>query len=301
MASGDAWRDRIVVGIDGSEASRQAAGWAAKEATLRGLGLTLAYAILPPVGATAFGPGIPVSLDALDEIRQAAAAELAALARQLAAADVQCEIEVGSPSGVLLAASESAAMLVMGSRGLGGFRGLLLGSVSTQVTGHADCPVVVIRADAPAEGTTIVIGIDGSQAAQDATGFAFDMASRHGWALRALHAWDVPSYDLLVVPNTPIPVPLSDVADDEIRLAAEVLAGFQAEYPDVRVEQRLIRGPAAKALLDAAADAAMIVVGTRGHGQVIGALLGSVSNAVLHRASVPVAVVPHLPTPDDAA
>lgn len=301
MSPGDAWMDRIVVGVDGSEASRRAAQWAAREASLRGLGLTLASAILPPVSATAFGPGIPVSLDALEEIRQGAAADLASLARELPTPDVHCEIQVGSPSGVLLAASETAAMLVVGSRGLGGFRGLLLGSVSTQVTGHADCPVVVIQADAPVEGDAIVVGVDGSLASQGAVAFAFDMAGRHGWTLRALHAWDVPSYDLLVVPNTPIPVPLSDVADDEIRLAAEVLAGFQAEYPEVQVEQRLIRGPAPKALLDAAADAAMIVVGTRGHGQVIGALLGSVSNAVLHRASVPVAVVPYLPAPDAAA
>jgi len=301
MASADAWRERIVVGVDGSPASRQAVQWGAREASLRGLGLTLASAILPPISATGFGPGIPVSLDALDQIRQGARVELDNLARELPLADVRCEIEVGSPSGVLLAASESAAMLVLGSRGMGGFRGLLLGSVSTQVTGHADCPVVVIRADAPAEGRTVVVGIDGSPAAQDAVAFAFDMASRHGWTLIAMHAWDVPSYDLLVVPNTPVPVPMSDVADDEIRLAAEVLAGFQAEFPDVQVEQRLIRGPAATSLLNAATDAAIIVVGTRGHGQVMGALLGSVSNAVLHRAHVPVAVVPHLPTPDDAA
>jgi nucleotide-binding universal stress UspA family protein len=192
-------------------------------------------------------------------------------------------------------------MLVMGSRGLGGFRGLLLGSVSTQVAAHSDCPVVVIREDVTGNGPRVVVGIDGSPESEAAVGFAFDMASRHGWSVLALHAWDIPSYDLIVLPNTPIPVPLSEVADDEVRLAAETLAGFQADYPDVTVEQRLVRAAPVQALLDASGEAAMVVVGTRGHGQIVGALLGSVSNGVLHRSQIPVAVVPHVPAGGSAA
>lgn len=301
MAPTNPWDARIVVGVDGSDAAKRAAIWAAHEAQARKVGLALVYAILPPVNASSFGPGIPVSLDVLDEIREAAQKELDQLASTLPTTDIHTCVEVGSPSGVLLSASESAEMVVMGSRGLGGFRGLLVGSVSTQVAAHADCPVVVVRDDIAGHGPKVVVGIDGSASAEDAVGFAFDMASRHGWTLLALHAWDVPSYDLLVVPNAPIPVPLTDVADDEVRLASEVLAGFQADYPDVPVEQRLVRSSAASAILEAAGEAAMIVVGTRGHGQVMGALLGSVSNAVLHKAKIPVAVVPHVPVEDGAA
>ncbi len=138
----------------------------------------------------------------------------------------------------------------------------------------------------------MVIGIDGSPAAEAALAFGFDEASRHGWSVVAVHAWDVPAYDLLIVPNGPVPVPLADVADDEVRLTAELLAGFRDDYPDVDVEERLVRSPAVQALVAASTTAAMIVVGTHGHGPTMGALLGSVSNGLLHKATVPVVVVP---------
>jgi len=301
MASQSPWLDRIVVGIDGSEAAAKAAHWAANEATLRKIGLTLTGAILPPVASAGFGPGLPVSLDALEQIRQGVQQQLTEVAQSLRAPDVQTHIEIGSPSGVLLEASETALMIVIGSRGLGGFRGLLLGSVSTQVAAHADCPVIVVRDEISNPQPKVVLGIDGSAPAQDAADFAFATASLHGWSIQVIHAWDVPSYDLLVVPNAPVPVPMSDTIDDQTRLAFELLAGLRADYPDVQVEIEVMREGAAKALLKAGADASLIVVGTRGHGQVMSALLGSVSNAVLHKARVPVAIVPHLPEPEDAA
>ena len=301
MASASAWLDRIVVGIDGSEASTRAAELAAREASLRKAGLTLVSAILPPIAPAGFGPGLPVSLDALEEIRQATDRQLTALASTLDAPDIRSHVQIGSPSGVLLEASETAQMIVIGSRGLGGFRGLLLGSVSAQVAAHADCPVLVSRDGGSHASPRVVVGIDGSEAAEDATAFAFETASLHGWSITAIHAWDVPSYDLLVVPNAPIPVPLTETIDDETRLAAELLAGHRADHPDVQVDIQVVRQSPARALLAAGKDASMIVVGTRGHGQVMSALLGSVSNAVLHKATVPVVVVPHLPGPGEAA
>lgn len=297
----DLWLERIVVGMDGSEPARRAALWAAREAQSRGRGVTLVHSVLPPSAGSAFGPGFPIGLDVMDDVKAAVETELQELAATLPAADVLTHVEIGTPSGVLLAASETAEMLVLGSRGHGGFRGLLLGSVGAQVTAHAECPVVVIRDTPDAEASSIVVGIDGSQASEAAIAFTFDMASRHGWSVIAVHAWDVPAYDLLVVPDGPIPIPLADVADDEIRLAAEVLSGFQNDYPDVRVEQRLVRSAPVDALLEAAEGAAMIAVGTRGHGQVVGALLGSVSHGVLHKSHIPVVVVPAVPTAGDAA
>jgi nucleotide-binding universal stress UspA family protein len=89
-----------------------------------------------------------------------------------------------------------------------------------------------------------------------------------------------------------MPLPVADVAEDEVRLSAQVLAGHRERYPDVSVHEHLVRGPAPKALLEHAADAAMITVGTRGRGAFLSAVLGSVSNAVLHKADVPVMVVP---------
>lgn len=299
------YRGRVVVGYDGSDTSLVAVRWAAREALLRGRGLTLVHALLPPVSSGGFGVGMPPSLDLIDQLEAAAHSEVDAMATALRGEtpglDVASVVSIGAPSSVLLEAAETADLVVIGSRGHGGFAGLLLGSVGSQVAAHASCPVAVIRDAADEDADVIVVGIDGSPAAEAALQFAFDTASRHGWSVHAVHAWDVPAYDLLVVPNGPIPVPLSDVADDEVRLTAEALAGFRDDYPDVDVVENLVRAPAVMALTEASARAAMVVVGTHGHGPVVGALLGSVSHGLLHKATVPVVVVPPEPESQEAA
>ncbi len=282
---------RVVVGFDGSPTSRQATDWAAAEARARGRGLGLVHALLPPVTTGGLGVGLPPSLDVIDTLERTASEELDRTAASLSGLDVTTTVAIGSPSAVLLAASETADLVVVGSRGRGGFTGLLLGSVGAQVAAHASCPVVVFRAAPAQTANRVVVGVDGSVAGAAALEFAFDAASRRGSSILAVHAWDVPSYDLIVMPDGPVPLPLADVADDEVRLAAEALAGFREAYPDVEVEERLTRSPAVRALVDASADAALLVVGTRGRSPALGALLGSVSNGVLHRARVPVAVV----------
>lgn len=299
------YRGRIVVGYDGSDAARDALAWAAAAATVRGRGLVLVQALLPPFSTGGLGVGLPPSLDLIEQLEVAARDELEKAADEVRSApgapEVTTTVPIGSPSSVLLAASESADLVVIGSRGHGGFAGLLLGSVGAQVAAHAECPVVVIRQMPAADANTVVVGIDGSPAAESALRFAFDEASRRGWSVTALHAWDVPAYDLLIIPNGPVPVPLHDVADEEVRLTAEALAGFRDEYPDVDVVETLVRAPAVMALLEASASAAMVVVGTHGHGPTMGALLGSVSNGLLHKATVPVVVVPPEPESEDAA
>lgn len=297
----DDFTGRVVIGMDGSDGALRAAQWGATEATLRGRGLTLAHAILPTTASGVFGMGVPPRLDLIDDMRTSAITELTRLAGELNCTDVLVHVEVGTPSGLLLHASNSAELIVLGSRGRGGFANLLLGSVGTQVASHAHCPVIVMRDQARTGSHEVVVGIDGSPHSIAALEFAFNEASRHGWSLIAVHAWDVPAFDLIVTPDGPIPFPLENVADAEIRLAAEVLAGFKVEYPDVTVTENLVRSPAVQALLDASTDAALIVVGTRGRNVALGALLGSVSNGILHKARVPVAVIP-LPEPErDAA
>lgn len=291
-----AWRDRIVVGVDGSEVSRAAAQWAAEEARLRHRGLTVTHAVMPTMVGSAFGIGMPPTLDMLDSLVQAAEKELHSLAASLPCDDIAVSVQLGTPSELLLEASESATMVVTGSRGHGGFSGLLLGSVGAQVAAHSHCPSVIFRDRMRAGAHQLVVGIDGSAHAEAALAFAFDMASRHGWELVAVHAWQVPTYDLIVAPTGAVPIPLTDVADDEVRLAAEVLAGFTADYPDVTVHERLVRNHPVDALLEAATDATMIVVGTRGRGPGLAAVLGSTSHGVLHKATIPVAVIP---LPDD--
>ena len=296
-----AWAGRVVVAMDGSASALNAARWGAAEAVARGRGLTLAHALIPPVMGGGFSIGLPPRLDILDTMREEAIAELAKIADGLECDDVTIEIQIGSASALMLQASETADLIVLGSRGHGGFKGLLVGSVGTQVASHAQCPTVVLR-DRPREAANqVIVGIDGSPHSMAAIAFAFDEASRHGWDLIAIHAWDVPAYDLIITPQGAIPFPLADVADSEIRLAAEVLAGFRTDFPDVAVQERLVRAPAVQALLEASTDAALLVVGTRGHGAAVGAVLGSVSNGLLHRATVPVAVVPLLEEEDDVA
>lgn len=296
----DPFQGRIVVGMDGSTSAQRAAQWAAKEATVRGRGLTLAYAVIPVVSGGAFGVGMPPRLDLIDDMRTSATAELTRLAADLDCPDVLVHVEVGTASGLLLMASDTAEMIVLGSRGHGGFTGLLLGSVGTQVASHANCPVVILRDSSRTDARDVVVGIDGSPHSLAALEFAFNEASRRGWDLIAVHAWDVPSYDLILSADGPIPFPLENVADDEVRLAAEVLAGFVEQYPDVKVSERLVRSPAVQALLDNATNAALIVLGTRGRNALMDALLGSVSNGVLHKAKVPVAIIP-LPEPEPEA
>jgi len=305
MSDEGRYRGRVVVGFDGSESSMTAARWAASTAALRGRDLVLLHAMMPPMGGGGFAISMPPSLDLIDQLEAAAHDEIDSVARTLGeefpGLEVRGVVAIGAPSAVLLEAAETAELVVMGSRGRGGFTGLLLGSVGAQVAAHAECPVAVLRGDPSPDATTVVVGIDGTPAATSALRFAFGEASRRGWSLHAVHAWDVPAYDLLIVPTGPVPVPLRDVADDEVRLTAEALAGFRDDYPDVDVVEQLVRAPAVTALLDAAADAAMVVVGTHGRGPTMGALLGSVSNGVLHKATLPVVVVPPEPERPEAA
>jgi len=205
--------------------------------------------------------------------------------------DVTADVVMGSPTTALIQASDDAVLTVVGSRGLGGFRGLLLGSVGVNVASNAHGPVVVLRKDAPADAKTIVVGVDGSDLSDQAVDFAFDMASRHGWTLRAIHAWEVPSYDVLAAPMGLPPSSIDDFGEVAARVLAEALAEHRERYPDVPVEVRVVRGTPARSILDNAKDAAMIAVGSRGRGEFMGAMLGSVGQGVLFKAKVPVAVI----------
>ncbi len=140
---------RIVVGIDASDPSLDALRWALDEARLRGAELELVHAFPRPelVGMT-----MVVTLPSDDELRAASEQVLAeALERVGGAGDVPVtrRVETGGPAAVLVGAAEGADLLVVGARGLGGFKGLLLGSVTQQVIAQAPCPVVVITPERP--------------------------------------------------------------------------------------------------------------------------------------------------------
>ena len=194
----------------------------------------------------------------------------------------------GFPTPALQAESADAALVVLGDRGLGGFTGLLLGSVAVSLAAHAACPVVVVRGpefDASAPRVEpVVVGVDGSPASEAA--FAFAAAALHAVPLVAVHAW----CDLVVDPTV---APLLDDAleSDEREVLAERLAGWSQEYLDVDVRRLVVRDRPARALVQESASAQLVVVGSRGRGGLAGMLLGLVSHALLHHAHCPVAVV----------
>jgi len=292
----------IVVGVDGSDGAANAAAWAARESDLRSEPLTalMAWGFLaqhhtnPDAG---FDPGYS---------EKDAAAALASYlttaigASRAAATDqrVVCEL----PATALLDASADASLLVVGARGLGGFRGLLLGSVSEQCVHHAACPIAIVRhagATTTSEGDTmerIIVGVDGSENARRALRWAVDEARIREARLEVVHAWHVPYIGVYSAATAMFePGPFEEAAESTIEdaLAGEDLSGLA--HP---VERVISQGSPAVAILNAAKGADLVVVGTRGRGGFSGLLLGSVSHQVVHHAECPVVVVP-LGPPDD--
>ncbi|MEW2620476.1 universal stress protein [Streptomyces sp. NPDC048106] len=148
MAERQDERERIVVGVDGSEGSKQALSWAVRQADLTGGWVEAVIAWDVPQFHGALGWLPPSSSDEA-ALAGRAQSELTAAVEEAAAAhptvQVSTVVRYGSPASVLLEASRDAALLVVGSRGLGGFRGLLLGSVAQHCVQHAACPVLVLR------------------------------------------------------------------------------------------------------------------------------------------------------------
>jgi nucleotide-binding universal stress UspA family protein len=193
------------------------------------------------------------------------------------------------PAPALLEAARDASLLVVGARGLGGFRGLLVGSVSRHVLHKSTCPVAVIRADHGHEAGPIVAGVDGSEPSRRALDWAIDVARATQRPLLAIHAWRVPYRDLDFAGAY---LDSEELARDAVALLDEQLAALDESGLVGPIERRVVNGGASEALLDAADGASMVVVGSRGHGRFTDILLGSVSAQVSQHATCPVVVVP---------
>lgn len=279
----------VVVGVDGSESALDAVRSAATEAAARGTGLRLVAVFTPLPAGTRHDLGLaPVHRQQVtDTLREqlASAARVAAAAAPGVAAET--ELRTGFPAQVLVEESWTAALTVVGSRGLGGFSGLLVGSVAVAVAAHGGSPVLVVRGDrAPDTGGPVVLGVDGSPAGEAAVGLAFEAASRRGVPLRAVHAWS----DVHVAPAAAVLIDREAMETEERALLAEQLAGWSEKYPDVAVEQVVVRDRPAHALVEESARAGLVVVGSRGRGGLTGLLLGSVGHALLHHAQSPVLI-----------
>jgi nucleotide-binding universal stress UspA family protein len=281
----------VVVGVDGSPHSLDAVDTAAAEAASRGRPLRIVHALVWPTIHTPLPPGVTHAPDSAFRAQAETYLEEAVAVATKAAPEVTVTAEVvtGAPVPVLLRETRHADLLVLGDRGLGGFTGLLVGSVAVQTATYGRCPVLVVRGERRPFGP-VVVGVDGSAVSAAAIRFAADEAARRGAALVAVHAWHAPA---VTGPGDMMPLVYDPelVAVEEGRVLAESVAGLRERYPDVPVRREVVEGPARRVLADRSYDAQLVVVGDRGHGGFAGLLLGSVSQHLIYHAGCPVAVV----------
>jgi nucleotide-binding universal stress UspA family protein len=283
----------IVVGVDGSESSLRALTWAVAQAVSEGRSLTLVHAIhaVTPAYMDAAAVYPQEARDALRaDGQQVLAAAHAEVEHRAPGLEVHEIIRFEDPRELLLELSKEAALIVLGSRGRGKLRSLLLGSVGVALVRHAHCPVVIHRPGNP--GTVrngILVGADASEESRVVLEFAFREASLRGLPLTVVHCfWDVQAGDLggYMVPEA------SFDPETEKMLLSESMAGMGEKYPDVAVTSSVARGQAHEVLIRLTERMDLVVVGAHQSGPVARMLFGSVSVAVVEHASCPVAVVP---------
>ena len=279
----------VVVGLDNGRHGQSELDWAAREAAARNRplhvvrGYELVQAALPWQNST--------DRMLLADLRQAARRRLdravAYVHEQWPDLEVIPVASEGQPSETLIEASQGAGVTVLGSRRLGAVGAAVLGSVSSVVAARGFGPIVITGrqsalSDEPA---SVVVGVDGSKHTDDLLGFAFDYASRHGRGVDAVFCWPPDALAQAQWRGEPAAPERAD------RWLAEATAGFQERYPDVRLHRGVVRGHPVDALVAAAAGQDLLVVGSRSQHPHVAALLGSVSQGVLHHATCPVAVV----------
>ncbi|WP_091348729.1 universal stress protein [Micromonospora rhizosphaerae] len=282
--------DEILVGYDGSADAKVALDWALDEAGRSGRPVRLAYVFEWVTVAGWLGPGVAPGMwpdesarRQVEDLVRRAAAEAAAERPGLT---VQGEVFDGPPALVLQERSAEAALLALGSRGHGGFAGLLAGSTVVAVTAHAHCPVVVVREGQVATSGPVVVGVDGSDTSLLALGFAVERAAQRDVPLRVMRIWEPPGERFVPPGFDP------EKATATARAGVEqALSQWRKTFPDVEVDVRVAPGNPAALLVEASREAQLEVVGSRGRGGLRGMLLGSVSQQLVHHAHCPVAVV----------
>jgi nucleotide-binding universal stress UspA family protein len=294
------WQSRraaIVVGVDGSAAALGAVRWAARDAALRNLPLTLVHVVDAPLPewfeeATLVGSRRWQKRLARDFI-ESAIKVAEQTTRECGPVEIESRVFHSATVPTLVGISTEVEMVVVGYRGHGGVlaRGFL-GSVSSALVYHAHCPVAVIHDDEAMIGNVtrapVLVGIDGSPASEAATAIAFEEASRRGVALMALHAWNDPRVtdSTRLLQDSKWDAQLSE--EDET--LAERLAGWHERYPDVGIRRIVEIGDPARRLIEASERAQLLVVGSHGCSRARGMLLGSVGAAVVNKARIPVLV-----------
>jgi nucleotide-binding universal stress UspA family protein len=281
----------IVAATDGSEESLRAVDWAAREAVLRGTALRIVSApgLLPRMadvqGDSEYETVSDVIRDSSDYALTAATARAAKAAPDLL---IDADHLAGGPAEAVTAAGSGALMLVVGSRGIGAFAAMILGSVSRYVATHASCPVVVVRDETGAAHRQVGIGIGGLEGNTAALTFAFEEAALRKASLVAIHAWHTPQGDI-----SRAGIALTEPARGALEAAATrqlaaLLEEWQEKFPDVPVSHDVVHGHPGRILSGLSARADLVVLGRHAAHQGPGA----VTHAVLNHAHGPIATVP---------
>ncbi|WP_426368388.1 universal stress protein [Streptomyces sp. E-08] len=262
----------VVVGVDGSSMSLAAVEAAADAAVRRGARLRVVHADVP------VKPRHTVPDPASRTLVDAAAAHALEVVPGVV---VTKAVVRGDVVHVLEAESAEADLIVVGSRGMGGIKGLLLGSTPVSLAARSHCPVMTVREEhrSSAAAGPVVLGVDGSPDSDQAVDVAFAEAARRHAELVAVHAWQ---------PDKAAPGTGPESAD---RLLAQVIAGRADTYPDVVARRDVVEGTEREVLLEASKAAQLLVVGARGRSAIAGLFLGSVSQAVMTHAHCPVVTV----------
>jgi nucleotide-binding universal stress UspA family protein len=285
----------VLVGVDGSDTALHAVRWAAREAQRKHAPLRLVHVshLAPVRHPRQVAPPPEYRAAVLEQGRHWLAEAVEAARRAVPGIAVSTDLHDGVVAHVLVNESAKALLLVLGHRGLGGFTSLLVGSVAVALSAHGHCPVVVVRSpgmgDAPADEGPVVVGVDGSEISDAALAFAFEAAATREVPLVAVHAWqDVyMSGAWTMLPGT---VDWEWLQAQEDKQFAERIAPWRQKFPGVEVRSSVVREHPGRALLEHAAGAQLVVVGSRGRGAFTGLGLGSVSQFLLHHAECPVAV-----------
>lgn len=284
------------MGLDGSEESLSAAKWAADRVAKGGGTLTLVcvYAIASYSSVSLDGGLAVLDDQALQDNAQKVVGD-AKKTLEGVGISITTQVEVGDPAAVLTELSRECDLIVVGTRGHGGFADRILGSVSSALPAHARCPVVVVPPHMSGQPFTpinrIVVGVDGSEVASTALQKALDEAE----------LWDA---DLTVIAAIPIAAPVTaglswiPTTVNHEELIADIRASMDKSIAkakdgrDIRTTQHALDGSPAVLLTEFSTAVDLVVVGTRGRGGLTGMLLGSTSQAVLHHSTCPVMTVP---------
>lgn len=297
MTAEDLRSPKIVLGVDGSGHADAALEWAAAEAERTGCPLDIVFALPMPIVVMSEGPARPSATQELiahgEQVLDAAAERVRGLAPGVR---VEGSLVMDDPAPALLERVGHEDLLVVGSRGLGALRTVVMGSTSVRLAARAHCPVVVVpeKSAHTDRAGRIVVGVDGSEASLPVLRFALGRAHEDGSAVTVVHSWEMATPfapEALAASGWVPPEELLEQRSGELVAAMFEEVGDEAKGVDVSVVRS--RQAPERALLAEAEKADLVVVGSRGRGGLRGLFLGSVSQAVLHGAAVPVVVIPH--------